>query len=112
MREIKFRAWYNNEMLPPQSIVFLIKSNLKLEGDFPLMQYTGLKDKNGKEIYEGDILRTRQGIGFVVWSDYMYMIESLGSQAQDEMYPQEWVESEITGNIYENPEMISDNSVV
>jgi len=66
-REIKFRAWHeiNKNMHPPSSM-FEITTNGQIyrEGfnctdDYILMQYTGLKDKNGKEIYEGDIYRLR-----------------------------------------------------
>ena len=62
MREIKFRAWDNKQnkmrndgfsIYYDGSIQFADSIESK---DFILMQYTGLKDKNGKEIYEGDIL--------------------------------------------------------
>ena len=62
MREIKFRAWIGNKMLSPDRT----EANIALRGikqtdDFILMQYTGRKDKNGVEIYEGDICRDDQG---------------------------------------------------
>lgn len=65
-REIKFRAWDVNECmtyfdLNPDVMIKGVpkpfKEILKQEEGFTLMQYTGLKDKNGKEIYEGDIIR-------------------------------------------------------
>jgi hypothetical protein len=74
-------------------------------GQYELMQFTGLHDKNGKEIYEGDILQTdafkRHSIFHIVqwderrngWSDY---------SPKDQFY--------ITGNIYENPELLTGNN--
>lgn len=66
MKEIKFRCWYNNQMYKVNSIDFsneLINLNGADIIDFEegiLMQYTGLKDKNGIEIYENDILKAHR----------------------------------------------------
>ena len=91
------------------------------------MQYTGLKDKNGKEIYEGDILRykpylnlgyeDKYDIGVVVWGEtgdsdeyayghhYEWIVndDSLADIA-DGAY--EGFECEVIGNIFENPELL------
>lgn len=130
MREIKFRAWdkQNKKML--SSSEFLHKDlYLTLGGGimcvnpvgnqyaiaeecYPIMQYTGLKDKNGKEIYEGDIMQNEQmQKTVIIWSN-----DELGFMMVDiEEYPKEeptymtndiWVTKEIIGNIYENPELL------
>ena len=62
MREIKFRAWQDDRQMIHQrgvGVQFILEFYKKLYYDLDvkyLMQYTGLKDKNGKEIYEGDIV--------------------------------------------------------
>ncbi len=86
MREIKFRAWSNTAKVMHPEWKKLDDEN----GEYILMQYTGLKDKNGKEIYEGDVLRGRFN-GAVKWTTDMY----------NDGWSDYWNESEIIGNIYE-----------
>jgi uncharacterized phage protein (TIGR01671 family) len=66
MREIKFRAWEKSlkEMIPVDDIAFHMKENIinskgawRTFSEIALMQYTGIKDKNGVEIYEGDVVQ-------------------------------------------------------
>lgn len=142
MREIKFRCWdktarkmrqvieivFNAGMYydPNDNTVKLIwvkghdiinNKDIALErehkNEYILMQYTGLKDKNGKEIYEGDIVQILGGEyeqGFYEWDEkvqikdliydgfnLMMTISQIGNQA-----------IEIIGNIYENPELFED----
>ena len=84
----------------------LLHREPKLDG-IALMQYTGLKDNNGKEIYEGDVVRTEgdeeipQQTGKVFWNE-----EWCSFRWSD---GDEWslnTELEVIGNIYENPELI------
>ena len=64
-REIKFRFWYKGEMLSDlttwtDDYTEMLNETIKyIKKDGILMQYTGLKDKNGKEIYEGDIIEVK-----------------------------------------------------
>lgn len=78
-----------------------------------LMQYTGLKDKNGKEIYEGDIVRLtpNRGVeddkivtGPVVMGKHGVYVGNDGWQNYG--IHTHWIETEIIGNIYENPELL------
>ncbi len=109
-REIKFRAWCDKEMKYDWRVI-----DKDILGSIPLMQYTGLKDKNGKEIYEGDIV-FKFGIDDAPyeikygeqksshdWIGIGFYTESLGEQCH--IFGGEYIE--IIGNIYENPELIN-----
>lgn len=72
-----------------------------------LMQYTGLHDKNGKEIWEGDILISKSGIvGPIEWEEY----DSCFVWTHSEMVNIHMSEGEVIGNIYKNPELVEAKS--
>ena len=125
MRKIKFRAWdkVNNRMCKVLNIAPSDDGTCSVQGvaviglgvsittgiDFELMQYTGLKDKNGKEIYEGDIVKANinnvVSIGKVVYIDDWAMFQTeftIGNIGRYNCYEAD----EVIGNIYETPELL------
>jgi uncharacterized phage protein (TIGR01671 family) len=131
MRELKFRVWVktNNSQqkysgmylvyaLAPDGVT-VIRSSVFSPNIFPIddveiMQYTGLHDKNGKEIYEGDIVKyqisdTQHSIGDVQWDNLQmrFFFSGYYHGTLDSYYI---VKSEVIGNIYENPELLKNNN--
>lgn len=132
---IKFRAWSKlasrmyivNGLYFDRGMVQYANNNnairfINLENVI-LMQSTGLKDKNGKEIFEGDIVK-RDGVKrpevvrFGEWTDVDslgYKEQYIGFYFESEHEGQEWLHSvqpqfnhlyKVIGNIYENPELL------
>ena len=115
MGEIKFRAWITDYALMTdvsflntvykEIIVMIDENDYEFNsGEYELMQYTGLKDKNGAEIYEGDIIECLcEGNGFVTKRHGTFGIETIFG-----FYPfiELFGELEVIGNMYEHPHLI------
>jgi uncharacterized phage protein (TIGR01671 family) len=127
-REIKFRAWdaENQEMVRGSQFdveaqagrIFKITPDLQCEyKGWILMQYTGLLDKNGKEIYEGDVVKDSapwnwvvrfgeldlDGMAFVGWYlEHQERIDYSGPFTKEDQSV-----LEVIGDIYRNPELIN-----
>ena len=126
MREIKFRAWHKKRKRwyhvshwhkgdAVDSITNLAGFNrdetLFVGEDIALMQYTGQEDKNGKEIYEGDIGKPRSRFTSTLWVAYwdervcQFRVCANGDRQFDKTHTVDWID-EVIGNIYENPELL------
>jgi len=133
MREIKFRAWHthNKVMLQNENLSVLAK-NIKDDTVWKFMQFTGLKDKNGVDIYFGDILATSNDNSqpfteYDIWNKdecgYTVVLEnkeelgvcysdwsvendlmSNGEYEKNSVYSLGFVE--VVGNIYKNPDLL------
>ncbi|WP_336161685.1 YopX family protein [Fusobacterium polymorphum] len=146
MREIKFRAWdkLNKEMFNVEIINFQERrvykdtvSYRKFE-DIELIQYTELKDKNNKEIYEGDVVKLvhtgieisadrledlKRFVGIIKYENGIFkivkteksLIESKYFEMEQKKVSEIFIYSklydlEVVGNIYENPELLKENN--
>ena len=120
MREYKFRAW-DSLVEKMYSWTELLNQNLKNIFTIPeqcgynLMQYTGLKDKNGKEIYEGDIVKFRfkedreefpDLIGYIEYQSTFAAFRIMSNQGSFKIDITEIKFIEKIGNIYDNPELL------
>lgn len=114
MREIKFRAWWVGSKLMEswKEILRTEPLSMYFEPDerTVLMQYTGLKDKNGKEIYEGDIVLEYESGRGIYGIKYEVAYEHNGFWLKDRDNECGFGltdDMEIIGNIYENSELIN-----
>lgn len=121
----KFRAWLKNdkEIIDVDEIHWF-DGELDIIGDYitfvrkadeiELMQSTELKDKNGKEIFEGDIVDYKGRKAVIKWhgsyASFIYRFVDELNKRSAEWYPLylAYLKCEVIGNIYENPELLED----
>ena len=129
MREIKFRAWLKEDkkmenvktMDFTDKTIRCLKKNEFINAyllrrvsfdDVELMQYTGVKDKNGKEIYEGDIVvlnnSENDNMCIVRYEHSSYRLE--GWSLREDLSNVEDRFLEVVGNIYENKNLLEENN--
>ena len=133
-REIKFRAWDKQQKCfvdfdnPKNGIQyrcgeFRVSSgwgsykepvyNENTTDRYIIEQYPCLKDKNGKEIYEGDIVEIgKYGKFQIIWNEWAckFDFDKIGKREREEpLLSQDWEQkTEVIGNIHENPELLED----
>ena len=117
-REIKFRAWnkHHNSMEYINDLYWFEENGIHNFNDdnYIFMQNTGLKDKNGKEIYDSDIVKVTWGSGKIVSYEVKYC-ESLGyhylrdiknKEDDDIICIYDYSQMDVIGNVFDNPELL------
>jgi uncharacterized phage protein (TIGR01671 family) len=115
MRKIKFKGWNGKRMTREYSLNEMLSMELEHNGLKEVwLQFTGLHDKNGKEIYEGDIMQRRNEFGTVISQHeikYKNLVDDVEGYIKNigigfNIHILSAQACEIIGNIYENPELL------
>ena len=132
MTPLRFRCWYRGKMYFGVEVRSYEDGSCGVsslweggqtfgpdEEHATLMQSTGLKDKNGKEIFEGDIVEDQEGAGTVVWvpatAAFCIAVEGFphhvyGFNKLDTSRSTQLQETQVIGNVWANPELLSVSS--
>jgi len=132
-RVIKFRAFDpENGMIEPYSVrngkAWIIKPcrkdspearvdgvnyycnwDIDVETNFPVMQFTGLCDRSGVEVYESDVVQDHNGVGVVEWHDSAFRVNYRNGYAKwfyDYTLKGERESIEVIGNVHQHPELL------
>ena len=121
MREIKFRIWLDGYwrywgFIREEVTRHLVFASLPSSSGESLtmeemmersQEYTGLKDKTGKEIYEGDIFKTENNyIGVVKWDEAQFVAAILDEHGMESLFYAVGMNIEVIGNVWEHPELL------
>ena len=122
IREVKFRIWDKHFKKFVHNFYFInITDNLLSlcqDEDYVVQQYTGFKDKNDKEIYEGDIIKCVVGEDSdepwiyhdeIIYENGCFWTKAITDKLErnEELYITGVDEDEVIGNIFENPELLN-----
>lgn len=120
-REIEFRAWDLDKRIMNFCIfigdgkIFNMTKTFKPKEEIKnaiLMQYTGLKDKNDKKIYEGDIVRFRTGNYEVIYYYDSFELKNFNEYVFEDnqklLINYDLQNCIVIGNVYQNPELLED----
>lgn len=127
MRELKFRAWDKNyQRMTPVDIIRYFDNTLVAIGNYSgfwdainpeenyvLMQYTGTRDMNGEEVWEGDFVKWSNDLMLVEWLQYGFQLRHIVSRAVPGKVTIGWLplapelsnRITVVGNLYENKDL-------
>ena len=117
-RKIKFRAWdkRHNSMEYINDLYWFEENGIHdfNNDNYIFMQNTGLKDKNGKEIYDSDIVKVTWGSGKIVFYEakyceslgYRYLRDTKNKEDDDIICIYDYSQMDVIGNVFNNPELL------
>lgn len=129
MRQIKFRGkrndqdeWVFGDLIEENGgDTYIVQANIIQWKQFEVdpdtvSQFTGLVDRNGKEVYEGDVIEDTNGIGVIMWFQTSWGVASYAHgyngvksyTAVDSFYINEAKEWCVIGSIFDNPELLNE----